>query len=409
MRLAICYSSKNQLELTEQTLPRALLVPRGVESSLIWCDASTDTEARKLASRYNASMDVRGGADAAIAWKLTKALADPSYTHIMLLENDVLLDPAWFEPTMALFEKGKAEGLHVGAVSPRSYVDRILIQRDGYAVMHNIGAGAIIFTREAAEIVLRTMRTAWWPTGRYLFANLCGIDIGTYAAFACNQQYVTTDWQFEVQLARHGLAALALTPAKCQMIGQNPPLAQQGLEITTGPVERFANDEALGNFVRMMDGIRQGKIDISEIVGPFHKQMGQTLFFPHQVGYLFAQQQGWRSKWTQGWGPFSYAAGPGGASLTVRCSGSISFLLSGGAEQAANCRVVDAHSGFEATPALPPFTGEFIEVTVPGGSLPRTVALGLSEGGVFYGVSCTDPQMLDANYSFDWTKLPEPL
>lgn len=406
MRLAICYSSKNQLELTEQTYVRMTdSIPyRTVE--VLWADASSDETAIQYA-KDRAADRVFGGADAAIAWKLTKALADPSYTHIMLLENDVLLDPDWFDPTTALFDKGKTDGLHVGAVSPRSYVDRILIQRDGYAVMHNIGAGAIIFTREAAEIALRTFRTGFWPVNRYLFSQISGIDIGTYACFGVNAQPITTDWQFEVQLARHGLACLALTPAKVQMIGQNPPLEQQGLELTTGPVDRFRNEQAFEYFVRTMDGVRNGKIDLSEIVSTFDKRQGQTLFFPHQIGYLFAQQQGWKLRWQQGFGPFGYVAGPGGASLSVRVSGSCSFLVSGGEDRPANCQIVDAHSGYHAEPILPAFTGEFIEATVPGTSSPRTVAVSLSEGGIFYGITCGDPQMLDASYSFSWDKLPE--
>ena len=119
------------------------------------------------------------------------------------------------------------------------------MQRDGYAVMHNIGAGVVIFTREAAEIVLRTFRTHWWPDNVKLFAQLSGIDLRTYAAFRGNEQWVTTDWGWEAQLARHGLASLALTPAKCSMIGQDPPLHEQGLELAQGlgAARRMRRDE----------------------------------------------------------------------------------------------------------------------------------------------------------------------
>ena len=149
------------------------------------------------------------------------------------LENDVLLDEDWFTPTMELFEKGKQDGLEVGAVSARSYVDRVLIQRDGYAVMHNLGAGMVIFTREAARAVLHSFRTHWWPANRVLFGQLAGIDLATYAAFKGGEHFVSTDWGFDAQLASRGFASLALTPAKCQMIGQKWPLKDQGLELTT--------------------------------------------------------------------------------------------------------------------------------------------------------------------------------
>jgi hypothetical protein len=413
MKLAVFYSTKNQVNLTLKTLRHLCDEQKSTEFDIIWCDGSTDPEALGFLDSFGhyaklVARDVRGGADAAIAWKLTTALQSPKrYSHIMLLENDVLLGSDAIRLSLDLFDVGSREGLNVGAVSPRSYVDRILIQRDGFAVMHNIGAGAIIFTREAADIVLRTFRTGWWPSVRYGFAQVSGIDIGAYACFAGNSQPVTTDWQFEYQMLRYGLCALALTPARCEMIGQNPPLAEQGLELTTGPVEARRKDEAFKNLAAMTKAIRQRKIDASQILSEFYTQMGATLFFPHQVGKLFAQQQGWRLKWTQGHGPFSYVAGPGGASLSVRICGSCSFLLSGGEGVGANVSIADTHSGFRTSPELPPFQGSFVEVSVPGGFAPRTVALGLSEGGMFYGVSCADPQLLDASYSFDWSKLPE--
>jgi hypothetical protein len=419
MKLAICYSSKNQVELTKQTFARLVAtIPDNVD--IIWCDGSTDEEALQYFAdhkdaAYYAQPGVTGGADAAIAWKLTTALqytAPRKYTHIMLLENDVLLDEDWFAPTMALFDIGCKAGWEVGAVSPRSYVDRVLFQCDKFAVMFNIGAGAIILTREAAEIILRTFRTGWWNSIRYSFAQVSGIDIGTYACFAGNQQFVTTDWQFEHQLLRRGLCALALTPAKCDMIGQVPSLAEQGLELVADPIRDSTSfpHEKFQYFIKTMNSIRWltvgCHVDFDAVVQPFHTHAGGTLFFPHQVGYLFAQQQGWRLKWSQGWGPFAYVAGPGGASLSVRVAGGCSLLLSGGTDIGANASIVDTHSGFKALPQLPPFQDNFIEVPVPGGFVPRTIALGLSEGGVFYGVNCADPQMLDASYSFDWAKLP---
>lgn len=414
IKLAVCYSSKNQVELTEQTFERLCATTAIKGADIIWCDGSTDFDALHYFENHKAAADyaegsVHGGADAAIAWKLTKALRHEKtrYTHIMLIENDVLLDENWLLPTLELFEKGKDDGLEVGAVSPRSYVDRILFQRGEYGVMHNLGAGAVIFTRKAAELVLRTFRTGWWPSIRYGFAQLSGVDIATYAAFGGNEQPVTTDWQFEFQMLRHGLSALALTPAKCQMIGQNPPLAEQGLELTTGPVAACEDNEKFAYFAKTLKAIRKNEVDAEKIISTFHSRMGQTLFYPHQLGKLFSAEHGWKLRWTQGWGPFSYVAGPGGASLSVRVAGPCSFMLSGGEGVAANVTIVDQYSGFQTHPTLPEYTGNFSEVAVPGGPMPRTVALGISEGGILYGVSCADPQLLNTAYSFSWDKLPE--
>jgi hypothetical protein len=413
MKLAIAYSTKDQVELTEQTLP----ILADNSHALYWCDGSRSEEGqdyfRRNAGRCNGANGVLyGGADAAIAWKLSTMLGSSNdYTHIGLIENDVLLDGDWLEPTMELFEKGLKDGLEVGAVSPRSYVDRVLIQRYGYACMHNIGAGAIIFTREAAELILRSFRTHWWPANRLLFAHLSGIDLATYACFRGQEQWVTTDWGWEAQLASHGLASLALTPAKCQMIGQVPPLAEQGLELTrfSGGKLEVAEDKKpfelyRSNLQKIRDGIYK-----TELPGIIHRDGSGMLFFPHQLGYL-AGGPTWQGalelKWSQGFGPFAYRAGPGGASLSLRVSGSASFLVTGGSA-GARVALTDTRSGFNFAPDLPANMETFAAINVPGGPVSREIKMEMAEGAVFYGLQTTDPQLLDDKFGFDWMQLPE--
>lgn len=403
MKLAIAYSTKDQTELTVGTLP----LIENCSGDIYWCDGSRTEEGIRLPklAGYMPSR-VFGGADAAIAWKLSTLLASPQgYTHIMLLENDVLLDPDWYEPTISLFEKGKQDGLHVGAVSPRSYVDRVLLQRDGFAVMHNIGAGVIIFTREAAQIVLSTLRTHWWPDNVRLFGQLSGIDLRTYACFRGNEQHITTDWGWEAQLARHGLASLALTPAKCEMVGQNPPLAQQGLELTNGLVEARRDDKAFLDYAIALDRIRVGYA-APEYPSMIHRDSTGQLFFSHQLGALNAE---WRGKlelqWSQGFGPFAYRAGPGGVSLSVRISGACSILADGGRD-GARVIVEDTRSGFRAQPVIEAGS-PMIQIPVSGGPIPRQIQVHIEEGGVFYGLQTADPQMIDTTFKFDWSQLPE--
>jgi hypothetical protein len=419
VRLAIGYSTKNQIELSEQTWPRLIdSLPLATHNiGLFWADASSKEDAIGYFEEYKNVLNlgdnaqrVFGGADAAIAWKLSKMLAaEENYTHIMLLENDVLLDEDWFAPTFALFEKGKADGMDIGAVSPRSYVDRCLIQRDGYACMHNMGAGVIVFTREAADIVLRSFRTGWWPDNVRIFAQLSGIDLRTYAAFRGNEQTVTTDWQFESQLARHGLASLALTPARCQMVGQTPSLAEQGLALTTGSPHSKSRDEpAFETFRTRLHRVRQSDYQLvaSKII---HQTQEGQLFFPHQLGNL-AGGATWSGqlglKWSQGFGPFAYRAGPGGASLSLRASGICSFLLTGG-DTGAAVTIEDTRSGFKFAPQLPAMMEQAGSINVPGSPVLRQITMQMQEGAVFYGLACTDPQMLDDKFRFDWSQLPE--
>jgi hypothetical protein len=416
MKLVIGFSTKDQLALTEQSWERLVhsLPKYDPIIQVLWADASKTAKAVEYWDEQASALDiaecVTGGADAAIAWKLTKALQVRDATHIMLLENDVLLDEDWFEPTMALFEKGRAYGLAVGAVSARSYVDRVLIQRNGYAVMHNIGAGMVVFTREAAETILRSFRTHWWPTNRLLFAQLSGIDLATYACFGGRDQWVTTDWGWEAQLASHGFASLALTPAKCQMIGQVPPLEQQGLEMTGSGSDlmHVARDDVAFEMYRCkLAAVRRGGFK-TDLPGTIHRDGAGMLFFPHQLGYL-AGGPSWQGtlelQWSQGFGPFAYRAGPGGASLGLHISGSSQLLVTGGVA-GARVAVRDTRSGFNFAPELPPAT-DIISLNVPGGPVPRKITLELGEGAVFYGLQTADPQMLDTTFRFNWRQLPE--
>jgi hypothetical protein len=280
--------------------------------------------------------------------------------------------------------------------------------------MHNLGAGAVIFTREAARHVLNSFRTHWWADNVRLFAQISGIDLRTYAAFRGNEQWVTTDWGFDAQLARHGLASLALTPARCRMIGQNPPLEQQGLELVpwadacrNGLLPNANNDPAFDLYRDNLATIRAKRSRL-DAPGRIARHGGGMLFFAHQLGTI-AGGPTWQGKseliWSQGFGPFAYRAGPGGMSLAVRLSGSCSFLVTGG-NTGGKVIVEDLRSGFRIGPELPA-ESPIIEVVVPGSPVPRELKVSFDEGTVFSGIQTVEPQMLDTTFRFDWHQLPE--
>lgn len=403
---AIAFSTKDQVELSRQTIV-PLLQPDKFD--LWWVDGSSTIEGQELPEEYNHGIHVvqgiKGGADSAIAYKLSAMLKHPRYEFVGIAENDVLLQEGWFEKTMTLFDIGKREGLDVGAVSPRSYSDRVLIQRDGYGCMLNIGAGFIIFTREAAEIALRSFRTNWWPDTRQLFAQLSGIDTSLWIGF--REQLTTTDWQFEAQLASHGLASLALTPSKAQMPWEDTSISTM-LNLTGNSTEQRGMDhKAFETYRDNLQKIRQGiyKPDGPGIIQRFGSGM---MFYPHQLGYL-AGGPTWQGNLelqnSQAHGPFAYRVGAGGASLSLRISGSCSFLVGGGTN-GAQASIRDTRSGFNFDPALPAMQS-FAELSVPGGPVPREVTLEMSEGAVFFGVQTTEAQMLDTSFRFDWAQLPE--
>jgi hypothetical protein len=409
VKVAIAYLTKDRVELTKQTFP----VLRDGQHALFWVDGSlprnmddvADTGGRAF---FDNNRDfatesfpgIRGGADAAIVFALTKML-EAGYDHVGLCENDVLLAPDWFEKTMRLFDEGSTAGLAVGAVSVRAYDDRILIQRDGWAVMHNLGAGHVIYTRQAAELVLANYRSGWWPDNRAVFAQLSGIDIGRYAAFRGNVQWCTADWGFDAALAQHGLASVALVPACVEMIGQEPSLEEQGLRLATEPVEERRDDLAFERFVARTASIRAGKWR-PDAIKPIHQHMGTHTIFAHQLP--FPKWEGeWRLRWSQGFGPFAWRA-DSDCSMCVLLFGPVTFLISGG-KNGAKVTLTDTESGYEISPDLPAGEQQIAQVQMPAGMSYRQIVMTCGEGAVFYGVQTTEPQPI-VNSKFDYHSLP---
>jgi hypothetical protein len=410
MKVAIAYLTKDRVELTKQTASAVC----NAQCAVFWIDGSETLEGQQALEEADYTRHhsgVRGGADAAIVFALTAMLNHPvGYTHVGLCENDVLLAPDWFERTMALFDIGAEDGLCVGAVSARAYADRILIQRDGWAVMHNLGAGHVVFTRQAAELILANYRTGWWPDNRALFAQLAGVDIGRYACFRGNAQWTTADWHFDAILAQHGLASLALTPCAAGMIGQEPSLEEQGLTLITEEVERFRNDEAFELYARGTAAIREGTWR-PQVITPVHRSSmngGTSLIFPHQMTE-YDREGDWRLKWTQGFGPFSWRSNDAGAPdnpcrLQVKIFGACVILVSGG-EREAKVTVIDTHSGYEIAPEVPPASHGITQLAVPGACAYRDIVIYIANGGIFYGIQCQEPQPLPSD-KFDYSDLP---
>jgi hypothetical protein len=96
---------------------------------------------------------VRGGPDRAIRFGLARLLGR-GYDFCGLIENDVVLRRGWFAAMDAAKTNAEREGLNVGAITARNFRSRILEYRDGYSINWCIGAGMVLFSRRAAEIVL---------------------------------------------------------------------------------------------------------------------------------------------------------------------------------------------------------------------------------------------------------------
>ncbi len=405
MKVAIAFHSKDNVALSEQTIQRLA----GRHCDVFWQDGSSTDEGKKFFETYDRvkwtqKTRVTGGPDAAIVFSLSQMLSNPEYTHVGILEQDVLLPHNWFNDCMHLFHYSKSEGLHVGAVSARSYVDRILLQRDGYSVLHNAGAGHIILSREAARLVLANYRNGWTSENRRIFSILSGYDIGKFWAFAGQEHPITCDWWFDALLASHGYATLAPSPCYCEMLGQPMPLEQQGLKLADKPVEERKDDVAFHRFRNALNAIHDGKLVLPKM--DFRMRWGtSTTIFPHHLPKLGVTFTGnWRRKWSQGLGPFAYVAGEGGACLTVPIFGTCACLIAGDGAVV----VRDEVTGFRVNPPLPG-GDNLVNISIPGGMLYRSIVIEASEGVVFLGFDCDQEQPFDPNATFDFNTLPPEL
>src|ERR1017187_6735381 len=177
MKLALSLLTCDKSDLVAQSCKPLLEGTIAGHFHLFICDGST-TEANEKAiwdltwPAGHMHANVKSGAGAAIVYALTMMLAHKeNYDVVGLCESDVLLHPGWLG-CLDLFSRGESDGLVVGATSARCFVDRVLFQRDGFAVMHNLGAGQIMLTRRAAQIVLDTFRTGWTTDNRRILFQL---------------------------------------------------------------------------------------------------------------------------------------------------------------------------------------------------------------------------------------------
>jgi hypothetical protein len=414
-RVAIAFSTCDRVELSRQSIEPLLKHP----FDLFWFDGSRTDEGKELPYKYGIPpagflhMNVTGGSGAAIICALTTMLKHPNqYELVGLCENDVVLQGNWFNNTMELFRQGVADGLHVGAVTARCYIDRVLFQRPNYAVLHNAGAGFIIMTREAAELVLQTYRTIWTTENRQTFSLLAGIDIAKFWAFRGAEHFLVCDWRWDSLLARHGLASLALTPSPVTMIGQVPPLEQQGLTIATGPVEARIDDDAFKRYRTTLTDIRNGNVKLPDTL--FHRDTnGGYTIFAHQIGAIGGHYQGkWKLKDAPGFGPFGWIADSAQEDWDPRIQipvfGPCEILVSGGKE-GGQVLIVDEQSGFNAKPILPRETdqGTIVSVNLPGNVAYRTIRINmLTPGMTFYAIRCQQEQPRVSGWKFDWNTLP---
>lgn len=413
-RAIIALLTCDKIELTERSI-KPLLAGQGYDLQIV--DGSKTQAGRDAAVTLGYPQarpygNVTGGAGAAIVFALTTMLGLPEqYEWVGLCEQDVVLPDDWWQQCCVAVDRAAADGLDVGAVSARCYRDRMLFAREGYAAMHNLGAGHVMFTRWAAQIVLDNFRTAWTLDNRRIFAQLTGEDIGPYWAFRYGEHPLTADWHWEVSLAARGLAAIAVTPSHVEMIGQDPPLADQGLELVTEPVRSPLPDAAFDIYKTRLLRIRTLQARLGVETTFWHDPSGVWTCFPHQINRLGGTYQGeWRSRENRGWGTWIWEAGAANDSLSVQLFGTVTLLVSGG-ENGGKVEVLDEGSGLRVQPELiaEGAGSSVLQISVPGAMSYRTIRLTALVPGIrFYGIQTRDRQPENWLAKFDHSVLAVP-
>jgi hypothetical protein len=407
--VAISFLTKDRAMQSRRSIVPLLRRP----FDIFWIDGSNDKEGASLPYDLQyaipsafVSAHIKGGADAAIVYALTTMLNhNNNYQFVGLCEQDVLLHEDWWGPTFALFQRGKSEGLEVGAVSARSYQDRILCQRDGYGIFHNLGSGHVIFTRKAAEIILQNYRNSHTWENRAIFSQLSDLDIARWWAFGPYYHHTTVDWGFDATLARHGLASLALVPNCAEMLEDIAPI---GLRYADAPQELLRDDAAFDRFAERTRAIRGGHLALRGYDAHYRDLLtGDVTIFAHQMLALGARFEGaWKLRWSQGFGPFCWRAAEVGATLTFPAFGECHLIISGGNTHA-RLRAQAPGLDWETTIESERSGRETVRLSLSGDFMHREVRItALTAGLCVFGLQTRAPQAADPSWRFDWSCLP---
>jgi len=224
-RVGFAFNTKDRVDYT---IPALASIDEEDGFDLIWADGSDSPEGRKLpyetrlknVSLVEIHSDVRGGPDRAICFGL-KRLLDLGYDYCGLIENDIIFEPGWFKTLMGLFERAAADGIVCGAATVRGYQTRVIEYRDGYFIGSVVGAGMVLFSRPAAQLLLDQYQTLAGNTSRRLwrfYGETFGIDLRGIWELWCNapDRLIGMDWGYSALLYRHGYASIGSIPSIAQ-------------------------------------------------------------------------------------------------------------------------------------------------------------------------------------------------
>ncbi len=221
-KVGFALSTRDRFVYTMRTI-KALDEEGGFD--LVWNDGSERNEVPEL-SRYfafrsarlvEANYGVKGGADAAIRFGLRRLL-ELGYDFIGLVENDVLLSLGWLGAMRDAFQRATEDGITTGAVSALGYQSRVLEYRKNYSIDWARGAALVLFTREAAQLLLENYSRLEMTSQqiRGFYAEHFGVALHV-PEWAVGGRWMdgpmTLDWGYAPLLYANGYACVGTIPS----------------------------------------------------------------------------------------------------------------------------------------------------------------------------------------------------
>lgn len=221
-RVGFAFNTKDRVDFT---IPTLASIDTGSGFDLIWADGSDTPQGKQLPYEYklrNARLveihsDVRGGPDRAICFCLRRLL-DLGYDYCGLIENDMVFAPGWYQTLMEVFGRAASDGVVCGAATVRGFQSRALEYREGYYLCWNVGAGMVLFTRPAAELLLAKYRTLEAMRSRAVYRYYCeifGVDLHNVWELWGDlpDRPLGMDWGYSPLLYSHGYASAGSIPS----------------------------------------------------------------------------------------------------------------------------------------------------------------------------------------------------
>ena len=220
-KIGFAFSTKDRTSFTKSTLD-SIDQEKGFD--IVWVDGSVTEGGKNLPKNYEFKnvhlaeyhSNVSGGPDVAIQYGL-KRLLDLGYDYCGLIENDIIFQPDWFKNLVELFSLSASDGIVAGAVTIRNFETRVIEYKKDYTINWNIGAGMILFTREAAQLVVDNYKNLA-TTGlgmRHSYGKLLGIDLkNNKELFKGRVDYfLSLDYSFDRILCKNGFSSIGSIPS----------------------------------------------------------------------------------------------------------------------------------------------------------------------------------------------------